>query len=80
MKQLLLFFIIIILSLQDLTAQTSQPPKEMIQQIAALKIFLNYARQGYKIVSGGLRTVNRIKSGDFRLHDLQFDHLDESLG
>ncbi|TWI77991.1 hypothetical protein IQ13_4235 [Lacibacter cauensis] len=75
MKQLLILLLTLTLLSQNATAQTSKPPKEMIQQIAALKIFLKYARQGYSIVSGGLRTVNNIKNGDFNLHDLQFDHL-----
>jgi|GEM_PF-2787670 len=75
MKQLLKILFALMLLSQNATAQTSKPPKEMIQQIAALKTFLKYARQGYSIVSSGLRTVNNIKNGDFNLHDLQFDHL-----
>lgn len=75
MKQLLIIILALTLLFQHAIAQTSKPPKEMIQQIAALKMFLKYARQGYSIVSGGLRTVNSIKNGDFNLHDLQFDHL-----
>ncbi len=76
MKQLLLLYFSI-LSMQSATAQTSHPPKEMVEQIIALKTFFNYTKQGYKIVSGGLRAVNRIKNGDFKLHDLQFDHLQQ---
>lgn len=77
MKQLLITFAAIMLIIQKAAAQTNQAPKEMIQQIVALKTFLNYAKQGYKIVSSGLRTVNSIKNGEFTLHDLQFDHLQQ---
>lgn len=59
----------------QISAQSTQPSKEMIQQIIALKTFLNYSKQGYNIVSGGLRIVNNIKAGDFRLHDMRFDQL-----
>lgn len=77
MKQLLITFAAIMLIIHNAAAQTNQAPKEMIQQIMALKTFLTYAKQGYKIVSSGLRTVNRIKNGDFTLQDLQFDHLQQ---
>lgn len=77
MKQLLITYAAFMLIIQNAAAQTNQAPKEMIQQIIALKTFLTYAKQGYKIVSSGLRTVNSIKNGDFTLHDLQFDHLQQ---
>lgn len=75
MKQLLITFAAIMLIIHNAAAQTNQAPKEMIQQIIALKTFLAYAKQGYKIVTSGLRTVNNIKNGDFNLHDLKFDQL-----
>lgn len=75
MKQLLFLLLISMFSIGRMSAQTNQPPKEMIQQIVALKAFLNYTRQGYNIVSGGLRIVNNIKAADFRLHDMRFDQL-----
>ncbi|TWI79048.1 hypothetical protein IQ13_3440 [Lacibacter cauensis] len=77
MKQLFIILLTITLIIQKAAAQTNQAPKEMIQQIIALKTFLKYAKQGYNIVSSGLRTVNSIKNGDFTLHDLKFDHLQQ---
>lgn len=77
MKKFLTLLIATIVSMQSALAQDNQPPKEMIEQIIALKAFLQYGKLGYKIVNGGLRTVNRIKSGDFSLHDLQFDQLQQ---
>lgn len=76
MKQLLLILLTNLLFARDAAAQTSLP-KEMIQQIIALKTFLKHVKQGYNIVSNGLQTVNRIKDGDLRLHALQFDHLQQ---
>lgn len=40
----------------------------LIQQIAALKVYLGYARKGYDIANKGLTTVRNIKKGDFDLH------------
>jgi hypothetical protein len=75
MKRLILVVILQYLLFQQALAQTSQPPKEMIEQIVALKTFFSYLKKGYQIVHTGLQTVNRIKNADFSLHDLQFDRL-----
>ena len=48
----------------------------LIQQIAALKVYLEYLKKGYKIVDKGLTIVGDIKQGKF---DLDIEYL-ESLG
>lgn len=42
--------------------------KYLIQQIAALKVYLGYVKKGYEIASQGLTTIRNIKNGDFNLH------------
>lgn len=47
----------------------------LLQQIAALKVYLGYLKEGYKIVNKGLTVVGDIKQGKF---DLDIEYL-ESL-
>jgi len=42
--------------------------KYLLQQIAALKVYLGYLKKGYDIASQGLTTIRNIKNGDFNLH------------
>lgn len=42
--------------------------KYLLQQIAALKVYLGYVKKGYDIASQGLTTIRNIKNGDFSLH------------
>ncbi len=41
--------------------------KYLVQQIAALKVYLEYLKKGYKIVDKGLTTIGDIKNGTFNL-------------
>lgn len=52
--------------------QKSTQKKYLIQQIAALKEYSDYALKGYAIVNNGLNTIRDIKDGDFHLHDNYF--------
>lgn len=49
--------------------------KRLLEQIAANKVYIEYARKGYKIVTDGLHTIRDIKDGDFHLHIGHFDSL-----
>jgi len=40
----------------------------LIQQIAALKIYLGYLKKGYDIAHKGLNTIENIKNDNFNLH------------
>ena len=42
--------------------------KYLLKQIAYLKLFMDQAWKGYKLVSGGLETINDFTSGEFKLH------------
>jgi hypothetical protein len=55
--------------------QNSIQKKYLLQQIAALKVYLGYAKKGYNIVNGGITTIKNIKNGDFNLHRDFFNRL-----
>jgi len=55
-------------TLEEWTQQKKTQRKYLLQQIAALQIYLNYAKKGYDIASKGIITVRNIKNGDFNLH------------
>jgi len=56
--------------------QKKTQKKYLLQQIAALRVYLDYLKKGYKIVDKGLTIVGDIKQGKF---DLDIEYL-ESLG
>lgn len=49
--------------------------KYLLQQIAALQVYISYAKKGYNIVSGGINTIRDIKKGDLNLHNTFFSSL-----
>lgn len=55
--------------------QKSTQKKYLLQQIAALQVYINYAKKGYNIVSGGINTIRDIKKGDLTLHNTFFSSL-----
>lgn len=50
--------------------QKSTQKKYLLQQIAALQMYIGFARDGYNIVDGGLQTVKSIAGGEFSLHEV----------
>ncbi|MBK7292139.1 MAG: hypothetical protein IPI78_19005 [Chitinophagaceae bacterium] len=48
--------------------QKKTQEKYLKQQIAALQVYIGYAKTGYKIVNKGITTIQNIKKGDFNLH------------
>jgi hypothetical protein len=48
--------------------QKKTQQKYLLQQIAALQIYTDYLKKGYKIVSTGLTTVRDFSNGEFSLH------------
>ena len=60
---------------QECFQQKKTQKKYLLQQIAALKVYLNYARKGYDIANKGITTVRNIKKGDFNLHQDFFGSL-----
>jgi hypothetical protein len=47
----------------------------LTQQIAALKVYLEYLKQGYDIAENGLTVIGDIKDGTFNLHKDYFNSL-----
>ena len=50
-------------------SQKKTQKKYLLQQIAALQVYIGYAKKGYEIVGSGLQTVRDITSGEFGLHN-----------
>ena len=56
-------------------SQKKTQKKYLLQQIAALQMYIGYAEKGYSIASKGLNTIRDIKHGDFNLHSTFFNSL-----
>jgi hypothetical protein len=55
-------------TLEEWTQQQQTKIKRLLEQIIANKVYIDYAKKGYKIVSSGLHTIRDIKNADFKLH------------
>ncbi len=55
--------------------QKATQKKYLIQQIAALQVYIGYVSKGYSIAKKGLNTIQDIKHGDFNLHKNYFSSL-----
>lgn len=55
--------------------QKATQKKYLLQQIAALQVYIGYAKKGYNIVNGGITTIKNITNGDFNLHRDFFNSL-----
>ncbi len=83
MRMIVIIAIVMLVSFNEASAQTTQEwtqqkstqKKYLLQQIAALRTYISYAKKGYDIVNKGVTTVNNIKKGDFNLHRDFFNHL-----
>jgi len=49
--------------------------KYLLQQIAALELYIGYVRKGYEIADQGISTVRSIRDGEFGLHSAFFNSL-----
>lgn len=49
--------------------------KYLLQQIAALEVYIGYVRKGYEIADQGISTVRSIRDGEFGLHSAFFSSL-----
>lgn len=52
----------------------------LLKQIASLKLYADQAWKGYKLVSGGLETINDFTSGEFKLHEAFISALSKVSG
>ncbi|NCU05734.1 MAG: hypothetical protein GXC73_17325 [Chitinophagaceae bacterium] len=60
---------------EEWTQQKQTRIKRLLEQIIANKVYLEYVKKGYKIVSTGLHSIRDIKNGEFKLHLGYFDGL-----
>lgn len=56
-------------------SQKKTQKKYLLGQIAALQVYIGYAKKGYDIVGDGIHTVRDIKNGEFGLHSAFFGSL-----
>ncbi|HVW98700.1 MAG TPA: hypothetical protein VHA56_22220 [Mucilaginibacter sp.] len=56
-------------------SQKKTQKKYLLEQIAALQVYLDYARKGYQIAGSGWSAVRSITGGEFSLHDLMISGL-----
>jgi hypothetical protein len=49
--------------------QKKTQKKYLLNQIAALQVYIDYARKGYELVDNGLQTIRDMTSGEFSLHN-----------
>lgn len=57
-----------------LYAQAKQR-KEILLQIAALQVYIDYAQKGYSVVKQGLNFIGDVKKGELNLHSNYFNSL-----
>ena len=83
MKKTLLFLLLLASASGSLQAQTfaewfqqkKRQKKYLLQQIAALQIYVGYAQKGYQIAKEGLTTIGGFTRGEFNLHSDYFHSL-----
>lgn len=81
MKKLILFLLILFSckafaqTTEEFLAQKRTLIKYLTQQVAALKVYIDYAQKGYTIAKDGLNMIGDIKKGDFDLHSGYFNSL-----
>lgn len=82
MKKILLF-LLLVSAAGGLQAQTfaewfqqkKTQKKYLLQQIAALQVYISYAQKGYNIAKEGLTTIGGFTRGEFNLHTDYFNSL-----
>ena len=82
MKKLIILLLLSLLAVgtqaqtfNELFQQKKTQKKYLIQQIAALEIYLGYVKKGYSIAKKGLNTIGDIKNGELNLHTDYFSSL-----
>lgn len=53
----------------EIFRQKKTQEKYLLKQIAYLKLYADQAWKGYKLISGGMETINDFTSGEFKLHE-----------
>ncbi|MCC9020437.1 hypothetical protein [Flavobacterium lipolyticum] len=74
MKKLFFIFSLLIIFPLGIQAQAKQR-KELLLQITALQVYIDYAKKGYSAVSKGLNFIGDAKKGELNLHGDYFTSL-----
>ncbi|NQX56878.1 hypothetical protein HQN86_24890 [Pedobacter panaciterrae] len=59
----------------EIFKQKKTQKKYLLQQIAALQVYIGYAKKGYDLVGSGIHAVKDITNGEFSLHRAFFTSL-----
>lgn len=73
-KVFLLLLAVLLLTQQGIHGQAKQR-KELLLQIAALQVYIDYAKKGYSAVSKGLNFIGDAKRNEVNLHGAYFTSL-----
>ena len=74
MKKIVLFLLLAGFLNGNIYAQSKQR-EVFLKQIAALQMYIGYAKKGYSIAKKGLNTIGDFKRGEFNLHTDYFNSL-----
>lgn len=74
MKKIIVLLFIAYLITGGLQAQNKQQ-KVLLLQIAALQVYIDYAKKGYTVVKKGLHFIGDVKKGEVNLHSDYFSSL-----
>ncbi|WP_090659552.1 hypothetical protein [Parafilimonas terrae] len=83
MKKTGLFLVLLSIGINTINAQTfnewfrqkETQKKYLLQQIAALQVYMGYLQKGYKIAKDGLHTISGFTKGELNLHTDYFNSL-----
>lgn len=74
MKKIILIIAMVLFSLHVMQGQAKQR-KELLLQITALQVYMDYVKKGYSAVSKGLNFIGDVKKGEVNLHRDYFTSL-----
>ena len=74
MKKIVVLLLLMGLSNGNILAQEKQR-EELLKQIAAFKVYIEYAQKGYSIAKKGLNAISDFKRGELDLHADYFNSL-----
>jgi len=74
MKKIAVLLVALCVFNQSMSGQAKQR-KELILQIAALQVYIDYAKKGYSAVSKGLNFIGDARKGELNLHGDYFTSL-----
>ena len=81
MKALLIFLIVCLSQVahaqttEEFLNQKATQKKYLLEQLAALRMYASYLKQGYDIANKGLNKIKGFTKGEFNLHEVFFESL-----